>query len=549
MNPAAKSGTKVPHSIKIALVILAVIFAVSPALRAATAVEEGNCTQTIHIGNLGEPNDLDPHIADSTNTSAIIQSLFEGLTINDPKTCEPRPAVAESWDVSPDGLTWTFHLRPTARWSNGDPVTAHDFVYSFRRILMPRLAAEYASMFYVLKNAEAFYNGKITDPGQIGARAADDHTLVLTLSHPAPYLPAMLAHTAWLPVHRATIEKFGKPDQRGTLWTRPANMVSNGAFTLAEWQPNQFIRVEKSKTYWDAANVRLNAAVFYPIENEDTEERMFRTGQLHVTATLPISKIAVYKKDTTGVFQPAPYLSTYFYRFNTAKKPFDDIRVRRALAMSIDRDRLVKYVTRGGQIPAGHLCPPDTAGFTATANLPYDPATARKLLAEAGYPNGKNFPHVEILYNTNEGHRQIAEAIQQMWRRELGIDVGLYNQEFKVMNDSLRSGDYQIARFGWVGDYIAPSTFLDIITGDNGNNQTGWKNAEYDRLIAEANRSPDPKHRYECYQRCEQILADECPIAPIYFYVRDNLIGASVKGWYGNLLDIHPLKYVWLESK
>jgi len=537
-------------SISLALATLATLALASPTLLAATAVEDGNRTQTIHIGNLGEPNDLDPHIADSTQTSAIIQALFEGLVTYDPETCEPRPGVAEKWEASPDGLTWTFHLRANARWSNGDPVTARDFVYSFRRILMPGLAAEYASMFYVLKNAEPLYTGKLAPdaPDQLGARAADDHTLILTLEHPAPYLPAMLCHTAWLPVHRATIEKFGKPDQRGTPWTRPGNMVSNGPFTLAEWKPNQLIRVEKNETYWDAPNVRLRAAIFYPVENEDTEERMFRAGQLHVTATLPISKIAVYKKDTTGVFDPAPYLSTYFYRFNTAKKPFDDARVRRALAMAIDRERLVKYVTRGGQLPAGHLCPPDTAGFTATANLPSDPAAARQLLADAGYPGGKNFPRVEILYNTNESHRQIAEAIQQMWRRELGIDAGLCNQEFKVFNDTLRNGDYQIARFGWVGDYIDPSTFMDIMTSDSGNNQTGWKNAEYDRLIAEARRAPDPRRRYECYQRCEQILVDECPIAPIYFYVRDNLVATSVQGWHGNLLDVHPLKYVWLGS-
>jgi oligopeptide transport system substrate-binding protein len=546
-HPHQPTPTTLALTLTFALALALTLTSALPIATAATAVDDGNRTQTIHIGNLGEPNDLDPHTGDSTNTSAIIQALFEGLTVYDPRTCEPRPGVAETWEPSPDGLTWTFHLRPNARWSNGDPVTAADFVYSFRRILMPGLAAEYASMLFVLKNATALYAGTLADPAQLGARAPDPRTLVLTLEHPAPYLPAMLCHTAWLPVHRPTIEKHGRPDQRGTPWTRPGNIVSNGAFTLADWQPNQLIRVVKNETYWDAANVRLHAAVFYPIENEDTEERMFRSGQLHVTATLPRAKIPAYQKDPAGGFEPAPNLGTAYYRFNTRVKPLDDIRVRRALAMSIARERIVKRVTRAGQPPAGHFCPPGLAGFTATAELPHDPAAARKLLAEAGYPGGKNFPHLDILYNTNEAHRQIAEAIQQMWRRELGIDIGLYNQEFKVAADSLRNGDYQIARFAWIADYIDPSTFLDIMTTDSGNNETGWGSPEYDRLIAEANRTPDNARRHALYQHCEQILVDDCPIAPSYYYVRDNLRSPAVKGWHGNPLDIHPLKHVWLE--
>lgn len=512
-----------------------------------TAVESGNRDQILHLGNLTEPTDLDPQITNSLQDFNILQALYEGLAQYDSQTCQPVPAVAERWEVSADNLTWTFHLRSNAKWSNGNPVTARDFVYAYRRMLSPKLAAEYAYLLYALKNGEEFNNGKVTDFSQVGAKAADDYTLVLNLAHPVPYLPAMVCHQAWYPVHRATIEKFGKIDDRGTAWTRPGNLIGNGYFVLSEWKPHQYIRLLRNPAYWDAGDVKLKEVFFYPIESEDTEERAFRTGQLHVTSTLPISKIAVYEKENSPFYHPHVFLGSYFYRFNVNKPPLNDVRVRRALAMSIDRERLVRSVTRGHQLPAGHFTPPDTAGFTATSNVAFNLAAARKLLAEAGFPDGKGFPRLEILYNTNEGHRAIAEAIQQMWRTGLGVDIGLLNQEAKVQSESMRQLDYQIARYAWIGDYLDPSTFLEMMITGGGNNQTGWSNAEYDRLIAEANSTADTAKRYAAYQRCEQILADECPIAPIYFYTRNNLRRPEVKGWYGNLLDLHPLKGVYLD--
>jgi len=512
-----------------------------------TAVDAGNRDQVIHLGNLAEPADLDPHLISVHTDFQIAQALFEGLVAYHPKTSEPVAAGAERWETSADGLTWTFHLRRAAKWSNGDPVTARDYVWSFRRILQPALGAEYANMLYVLKNAEPLHTGKLKDYAALGARAADDHTLVLTLERPVPYLLSMLCHSSWYPVHGPTIEKFGKFDQRGSPWTRPGNLVSNGYFTLAEWKPHQFIRGHKSETYWDRDAVKLAACVFYPIESEDAEERTFRAGQLHVTSTMPISKIAVYKGENSPFYQPHVFLGTYVYRFNVNVPPLNDVRVRRALAMAIDRERIVRDVARGGQMPAGNFCPPDLAGFTATAAVRTDLAAAKKLLAEAGFPDGKGFPKLDILFNTQEGHRLIAEAIQQMWRRDLGIEVGLYNQEGKVWSDSMRALNYQIARFAWIGDYLDPSTFLDIMTSDNGNNQTGWKNADYDRLIETARNTPDRAQRYALFQRASAILAEECPLAPIYFYNRNNLRRPEVKGWHGNLLDNHPLKGVYLD--
>jgi oligopeptide transport system substrate-binding protein len=287
---------------------------------------------------------------------------------------------------------------------------------------------------------------------------------------------------------------------------------------------------------------------FYPVDSQDTEERMFRSGQLHITSSIPIDKIAVYKADPARapLLAQETNLATYFYRFNVTRPPFNDVRVRRALAWAIDRRQIVERVSKGGQLPAGCLTPPGTAGFTATSSVPHDPDGARRMLAEAGFPGGAGFPPFEILFNTHEGHRQIAEAIQQMWRIELGITARLYNQEAKVYTSTMRSLDYQVARFAWVGDYLDPSTFLDIMTSDSGNNQTGWKNAEYDRLIAVTRSTADPAVRAQAFQRCEEILAEDVPIAPIYFYVRNNLRLPVVKGWYGNLLDLHPLKGVSL---
>ncbi|HVW21147.1 MAG TPA: peptide ABC transporter substrate-binding protein [Opitutaceae bacterium] len=515
-----------------------------------TAVAKADLTQTLLLGNMIEPPDLDPQLCYDNFTQQIELALCQGLCEYDPKTNEPTPALAERWEPSGDYLTWTFHLRPNARWSDGDPVTAEDFVYSYHRMCSPNLAAEYAYMMFFLKNGHAFYTGQIRDFDKVGVHAADEHTLVLTLERPISYLPALVCHTSWFPVHRSTIEKFGKMDDRGTHWTRPGNFVGCGPFNLVEWIPHQIIRVVKSPTFWNRDHIRLHEVDFYPIEDNSTEEAMFRRGQLHITATLPPDKIPVYRNDPAlrPLLTMDPYLGTYFYFFNVKKPPLNDARVRKALAYAINRKEIVDRVALGGELPAGHLCPPDLAGFTATAEVPSDPVSARRLLAEAGFPGGRGFPHLEILYNTNEGHRKIAEAIQAMWKRELGIDVSLRNEEAKVQDDSMRQGSYTIGRYAWVGDYIDPSTFMDLMLGDNGNNYSGWKNPEYDRLVDAADHDLDQSRRFARYQRAEQILVDQCPIMPIYFYTRCNLRRPDVKGWYSNLLDEHPFTDVYLEA-
>ncbi len=514
-----------------------------------SAVALGDRQQVLHWGNMTEPTDLDPQIITSEQDFNIAMALFEGLTAYDPKDMHPVPGVAERWETSPDGLTWTFHLRPDAKWSNGDPVTAQDFVYAFRRLLTPGLGAEYAYMLYHLKNAEAYNAGKLTDFTQVGVHAPNDRTLVLTLWHPVPYLATLAAHVSWSPVHRPTIEKFGKIDQRGSSWTRPGNLVGNGPFVLTEWRPNQYIRVVRSSNYWDRKNVKLREVYFYPINNAPTEEAAFRSGQLHVTTQVPIDKIAEYQRNPSHVLWQVPIFGTYFYRFNVTKPPLNDPRVRRALAMAIDRTGIVQHVLKGGEHPAGHLTPPNIAGFTARAEIPTGIPAAQQLLAEAGFPNGRGFPHLELCFNTSEANQSVAETIQQMWRTNLGIDVVLVNLEAKVQEDAMRQLNYQIARYAWIADYPDPSAFLELMATDNGNNQTGWSNHEYDRLIRQAQTAANNTDRYACFQRCEEILAAEVPIMPVYFYNRNYLVRPEVKGWYPTELDLHPLKGVYLDSR
>lgn len=513
-----------------------------------TRVEWANRHQILLKGSGSEPKDLDPHVATGVTEHHIIMALLEGLVAEDPVDLHPVPGVAERWDISPDGKVYTFHLRANAKWSNGDPVTARDFFETYKRILTPTLASEYAYMHFVVKNAEAYNAGKLTDFAQVGYRVVDDHTLEITLENATPYFLPLLNHMSWFPVHLPTIAKYGPAYQRGSKWTRAGRFVGNGPFTLEKWRVNDVIIVKKSPTYWDQATVRLNEIRFYPIEDNNSEERAFRAGQLHVTETLPLAKIETYRRNRPDVFSFGPYLGTYFYRLNTTKPPLNDKRVRRALAIAIDRESLAANVTRGGQTPAYHFTPPGTAGYDCRTKLPADIAEARRLLAEAGYPNGKGFPRMELLFNTSEGHKAIAEALQQMWKRQLNIEVELVNEEWKVFLDSTQSLNYQIARGSWIADYVDPNSFLDMWLTGGGNNETGWANKEYDALIAAAASAPGPQQRLEFFQQAEALLLDEMPIIPIYFYTRVCLKRPELKGWHSTLLDNHPYKHVYLET-
>lgn len=511
-------------------------------------VVSGTEQQILHIANGTEPQDLDPHIATGVSEHNLISALLEGLITDDPKTLAPRPGVAESWEISDDLRAYTFHLRRDAKWSNGDALVAGDFVYAWKRLLTPELAAEYAYQLYPLENAEAYNKGTIDDFSKVGIEAINDQTLKIRLNYPTPYFLSLLSHYSTFPVHRKTIEKFGKIGERGSKWTRPGNFVGNGPFVLTEWSLNRIIKMKKNPGYWDSDSVKLQQLYFYPIDNITTEERMFRAGTIHISYSVPAEKIASYQEKSPELIRVTPYLGTYYYKFNVTRKPFNDPRVRRAFSMSIDRAKIVKSITKSGEVPAYAFTPPGTQGFNARAKINFDPGEAKSLLSAAGYPQGEGFPPVELLYNTSEGHRKIAIAVQEMWRQGLGVNVTLTNVDWKVYLSRTKNLDYDIARAGWIGDYADPNTFLDMFVTDGGNNKTGWSDSDYDSLIEKAGRLQNKPERYEVFQQAEHILMQESPIMPIYTYTTKHLIHPHVKGWHDNILDRHPFKYLYLSA-
>lgn len=514
-----------------------------------TRVAQGDREQVLHWGNGTEPQELDPHIVTGIPEHHILVALLEGLVLKNPATLEPIPGVAERWEISADGLVYTFHLRADARWSNGDPVTAGDFAWSWQRALTPSLGNSYAYMLFAIRNAEAFATGKLADFAQVGVEVLDARTLRVTLDHPTPYFLQLLDHFSMFPVHRATLEQYGDPFQRGSTWTRAGHFVGNGPFVLDQWALNKVVVAKKSPTYWDAAQVKLNAIHYYPVENVSTEERMFRAGQLHLTASIPPDKIEVYRREAPELLRVEPYLGNYFYRLNTRVPQLADPRVRRALAMSIDREQIVEHVTKGGQQPAHAFTPPDTLGYTAPPGFAHDPEAARQLLAEAGYPDGKGFPPTELLYNTSEGHRKLAVAIQQMWKRELNLEIALNNQDWKVYLDSVNNGHYQIARAGWIGDYVDPNSFLDMWVTNGGNNQTHWGDAHYDDLVLNcAPKALDRTLRHQCFREAEALLMAAMPVIPIFYSTRNYLAQPSVRGLPANLLGYPLFKQVYLAA-
>ncbi len=506
--------------------------------------------QILRLGNGTEPQDLDPQAVTGLPEHKILMALFEGLLSTDATGQKLEPGIAESWDISPDGLVYTFHLRKDAQWSDGTPLTSADYIQSYRRMLTPELGAEYAYLiFNFVAGAREYYRGEITDFDHVGFKAPDPHTLQVTLKQPTPFLLSIIAsHYAWYAVPVHVISKFGPTDRKNTPWTRPGRLVGNGPFVLKEWLPNQRIEVVRNPRYWDAARVKLDEVHFYATEDIAAEERMFRTGQLDITYELPNSKIDVYRRERPESLQTTPYLGVYFYRCNVTRPPLNDKRIRRALALAVNRDTLVKRVLRGGQSPAYAMSHPDCAGYSAQAQLTEDIAEAKRLLAEAGYPGGKGLPPIELLYNTSENHRAIAETLQAMWRKNLGVDVRLTNQEWKVYLDSQHTMNFQLQRSGWIADYIDPHVFFELWETDNGNNNSGWSNPEYDRLLHEALRTADTAARYAIYQKLDAILIDELPAIPLYYYSKTNAMHPRVKGYLPTPLDGHPYKYISIQD-
>jgi oligopeptide transport system substrate-binding protein len=529
--------------------VVLILFIVASCSESINPVDSGLENQIYHHGNGSEPQGLDPHIVTGVPEHHILISLCEGLTIPNPNPNDMNgymAGTAESWSISDDGKEYVFNINKNAKWSNGESVTADDFVWSWKRILTASLGSQYPDMLYYLEGAYEYHNGLIDDFDQVGVKSIDEHTLQVNLKNPTPFFLGLLSHYSTWPVHKETVLKFGDIDDRNGEWTRPGNFVCNGPFQLKTWELNNKIVVEKNPHYYDASIVQLNEIHYYPVSNVMTEDRMFRAGQLHLTSTLPSQKCPIYIEENPNL-RIDPYMGTYFYRINTENEVLKDVKVRKALAYSIDRQLLVDKVTKCGQIPAYSFTPPGTNGYQPTTEIPFDPVLAKSLLDEAGFSEENPFPKLEILFNTNEDHRKLALAIQQMWQINLGIEVELVNQDWKVYLNREMIGDFQISRAGWIGDYEDPNTFLDLMRPNRGNNKTGWENMEYDALVQKANTINNQAERYELLYKAEEILIENMPVIPLYTYVRAYQLSPDVKGFSPHILDHHHPKFIYLE--
>ena len=510
-------------------------------------VEEGNRLGILHIGAGTDIRSLDPHVATDSNSGLVIASLHEGLVTLNPYDLSIEPGLAESWEVSEDGKIYRFHIRDNAKWSDGTAVTIDDIYWTFQRYLNPKMGNPWAFMLFPVVNAEEYLKGNISNFSEVGFNVVDQNTFEIYLSEAAPYFMQLLAHQSSAVVSRKAIEEHGEVTSRFSQWTRAGNMISNGPFYLERWDVFQPLIVKKNPHYWGAEDVSLNGIIFYPIDDEKTEERMYRAGLLHKTYQLPESKIPFYQREAPEGLVVEPYLGTYFYSFNMHRDRFQDVRVRKALAMSIDRQAIIDNVLNGINEPAYAMTPPGTIGYYPPKTFEYNPERARELLAEAGYPNGEGFGEFELIYNTLDAHRKIAVAVQQMWKETLNIDVTLANQEWKVYLDTQDNFDFDITRASWIGDYVDPMTFLSLGMSTNGSNTAGFSDPEYDRLLQEYVPSASTsEERLERFYEAEAYLMERMPYIPIYTYMQRYLIHPSVEGLPANIRQEFNFRYVRL---
>ncbi|MGC9551008.1 ABC transporter substrate-binding protein [Vibrio metoecus] len=488
--------------------------------------------QELVRGNGTEVASLDPHKTEGVPESNVIRDLLEGL-VNQDANGNVVPGVAESWETT-DNKPFTFHIRKEAKWSNGDPVTAQDFVYSFQRAVDPATASPYSWYMEYTKmiNAKEIIAGE-KDKSTLGVKAIDDKTLMFELESPVPYFVMMMGHTTVKPVHKATVEKYGEQ------WTKPEHFVGNGAYVLDKWVVNERLELKRNSQYWDDKNTVLNKVTYLPIENQVAEMNRFLSGEIQITNELPLEHFKRLKKEHPESVQVQGQLCTYYYGFNTAKAPFDDVRVRQALSYAIDRDVISDAILGQGQKPAYFLTPEITAGFSpempAYGKMTQKErvAEAKKLLEAAGYSKSNPLKFT-LLYNTSENHKKIATAVQSMWKTTLGVDIALENQEWKTFLDTRRQGNFDATRAGWCGDYNEASSFLTLLMSSNSSNDSKYHSAEYDATLDKAMTSTSEEERQKLYADAEKLLARDMPIAPIYQYVRSRLVSPTVGGYPSN---------------
>jgi oligopeptide transport system substrate-binding protein len=502
----------------------------------ASAPAPASAEKVLRIANQGEPETLDPQKTSTTVESNVLRNLFEGLVVQDPKG-NVAPGVAETWSASEDGVTYTFKLRANAKWSNGDPVTAGDFVFSLRRIQDPKTKSQYAEVLYPIKNAQEVNTGK-AELSALGVKAVDAKTLEITLKAPTPYFLQLLTHQTGLPVNEKVVTALGDE------WVKPGKMVSNGAYMLDDVKPASHIKVVKNPNYWGASQVAIDTVIFDPSEDRAAVLKRYRAGEFDIVYNdLPNDQLAWLKENMPKELHIAPYAGVYYYTFNTAKPPLNDLRVRQALSMAVNREVLVDKITLAGELPAYGFVPDGTANYAsqrvswAKLSQAEKDAEALKLMKEAGYGPEKPLK-LQLAYNTSENHKKIAVAIAAMWKK-LGVDVDLVNTELKVHYANLRQGDFEVGRAGWIADYNDAQNYLFLSqTSTKQQNYSKFSNPDYDKLMDQASVTSDVPKRAESMQQAETILLKELPVLPIYFYVSKNLVSTKVKGWEDNPFNV-----------
>lgn len=616
----------------IARVVLVAFVAASASCSTKTQVEEATEAGILLFGNSNEPKGLDPHQVSGVLESNIIRAIYEGLCVEHQKEDGvATPGVAKTWTPNDDFTEWVFELREDAKWSDGEPVTAEDFLFAFRRILTPELASDYSFMLYYIRDAEPLHKGQrsyllcrndsnipvaweslskvnfggvegdpspfkkagldfldagelqqlLDDPSKFewpdavptearsyliqknlefvksgnslwdladfGASAPDSHTLKVELRGPLPFLPELTKHYTWFPVPKHIVLKHGSLDDPFNPWASEKNIVSNGAFKMKTWRFNDHIEVERNPHYWDAETVGLNGIRYLPVKNSYTEARMFFNDQMHITYTLPPELMGFAAENFKDDLRNELYLGTRFMRVNVKRDGLTDARVRQALSLALDTQSLIDNVLQGGQKPAYSIVPP-TGSYNTPKVIEYDPEKAKQLMAEAGYPGGKGFPELNLLTTDRDIAKRMAEAYQAMWKETLGIKVGIRQMEWTSYLTTMFEKEYDIAASGWIGDYLDPTTFLDMWVKDGGNNNTNWSSAEYEALLRKAENTADPNARYRILEQAEAIMMDDRPVIPVYWYTRNYLVKPDVSGWHPLLLDNHPFKFIRLKA-
>lgn len=512
-----------------------------------TNVVLANSNSVLRKGNGPEVESLDPHKVEGVSAANVLRDLFEGLLAEGPDA-KLRAGVAESWSISEDKLTYTFKLRRDARWSNGDPVTAEDFVAGLQRSVDPATGSNYAQMLAPIENAEAVIEGMVS-PDRLGVTATDARTLLIKLKSPTPYLLGMLVHASTYPIHRASLSKYGPQ------FAQPGKLVSNGAYRLVERVVQSHVTLERNPFYWDNANTQIDKVQYLNTEDLNSEFKRFRAGEIDWTYEIPAAQAAWIRANMQREYQVHTYLGVYYYGFNVTRPPLkDNPELRRALTLAIDRRVICEKVLGMGEQPADAWVPPGTtghrtsraqwSGWTREQSL----AEARRLYEQAGYRFDRP-ARVELLYNTHENHKKVATAIAAMWKQWLGVDVVLVNQEWKVYLQSRRlKKATQVFRAGWIGDYNDANTFLEILHSTHGLNDTGYSSKTYDGLLAQVAVETDPAKREQWMHEAEAQLLEDLPVLPIYFYVTKRLVSPRVKGWIGNIMDHHHSRFMRIEN-